>query len=51
MIYAYPLKASDTFTYTTKIKDYRKLTKEDKRVLVNNFKEFYKYCFWWQNLP
>ncbi len=51
MYYKYPLKAGDTFTFTHKIKDYRRLTKKDKKILVNDFKEFYKYCFWWQNLP
>ena len=51
MIFAYPLKASDTITYSKKIKDYRTLTKVNKKVLVNNFREFYKYCFWHQNLP
>ena len=51
MKYAYPLKAQDTLTYTIKIDDYRKLKKSDKKILVNNFREFYKYCFWYQNLP
>ena len=51
MTYSYPLAAVDTFTYTSKINDYRRLTTHDKKVLVNNFKEFYKYCFWYQNLP
>lgn len=51
MKYCHPLKACDTYTYTVKIKDYRKLTLEDKKILVLNFKEFYKYCFWWMNLP
>lgn len=49
--YQFPLKAQDTLTYSTKIKDYRKLTTPDKKILVNDFKEFYKYCFWWMNLP
>lgn len=51
MKYKYPLKASETTTYTTKIRDYRRLTLADKKILVNQFKEFYKYCFWYQNLP
>lgn len=51
MRFKYPLKASETLTYSTKVNDYRRLTKDDKRTLVNNFKEFYKYCFWYQNLP
>lgn len=51
MIYKYPLKASETYTYSHKIKDYRRLSLADKKILVNNFKEFYKYVFWHQNLP
>ena len=49
--YSYPLKAQDTYTYSYKVSDYRLLSKADKKVLVNDFKEFYKYCFWWMNLP
>ncbi len=49
--FAYPLAANDTSTYTHKIKNYRKLTRADKVILVTQFKEFYKYCFWFQNLP
>ena len=49
--YSYPLPASKTKTYSAKISDYSKLNREDKRILVNDFKEFYKYCFWWLNLP
>lgn len=48
---AYPLQAYECKSYSHKIKDYRKLTIEDKRILVNNFKEFYKYAFWFLNLP
>ena len=51
MKYRYPLKASETATYSAKIKDYRRLTLADKKVLVLNFKEFYKYCFWHLKLP
>lgn len=47
----YPLKASETCTYSYQIEDYRRLTLADKKILVNNFREFYKYCFWWLNLP
>ena len=46
MIYTYPLAAKDTFTYSNRIKDYRRLTHDDKKLLVNNFREFYKYIFW-----
>ena len=49
--YSFPLKSSETYTYSYKIKDYRYLTLEDKRILVNNFKEFHKYGFWHLNLP
>lgn len=48
---AYPLKASDTFSYSHKIKDYRRLTTSDKKILLNNPREFYKYVFWNLNLP
>lgn len=51
MIYKYPLAAKDTFTYSHKIKDYRRLTREDKKVLIHNFKEFFKYIFWHLGLP
>ena len=51
MKYCYPLAAKDTKTYTHKIKDYSKLTRADKKVLVKDFKEFFKYVFWYQNLP
>lgn len=47
----YPTKAIETLSYSKKIKNYRKLTLEDKRILVNNFKEFYKYVFWHLGLP
>ena len=48
---AYPLRSHECKSYSTKIKDYRRLTPEDKKILVNNFKEFYKYIFYLQNLP
>lgn len=48
---AYPLQSHETVTYSYRINDYRRLTIEDKKILVNNFKEFYKYCFWWLKLP
>ena len=51
MKYCYPLKHSETNTYSHRIKDYRRLSTDDKRILVNNFKEFYKYIFWNQRLP
>lgn len=51
MKYCYPLQASQTYTYTHKIRDYRYLSTQDKKVLINNVKEFAKYCFWWLNLP
>lgn len=50
-VLAYPLQSHQTYTYSHRIKDYRRLTTEDKRILVNNFKEFYKYCFWCLGLP
>lgn len=51
MIYCFPLEAHKTNTYSNRIKDYRRLSVDDKRILVNNFKEFYKYVFWWLKLP
>ncbi len=51
MMYLYPLASKDTFTYSHRIKDYRRLTTEDKKLLVNNFREFYKYIFWHLGLP
>ena len=51
MKYSYPLAAKDTYTYSHLINDYRRLTPKDKKILVNNFKEYYKYVFWWFNLP
>jgi len=47
----YPLQSHETKTYSYKIKDYRRLGKDDKRVLVNNFQEYYKYVFYYQNHP
>jgi hypothetical protein len=49
--YNYPTSCGETNTYSSRIKDYRKLTREDKRVLVNDVLEFQRYCFWWLNLP
>ena len=51
MKYNYPLQSHETNTYSSKIADYRRLSREDKKVLVNDFKEFYKYVFWFLNLP
>lgn len=51
MKYAYPLNYYETKTYSSKIKDYTKLTTNDKAILLNNFKEYYKYCFWYLKLP
>lgn len=51
MRYFYPLAASETRTYSVRIKDYTRLTKNDKTILVNNIKEFVKYVFWFLNLP
>lgn len=51
MRYFYPLAASETRTYSVRIKDYTRLTKNDKTLLVNNIKEFVKYVFWYLNLP
>lgn len=51
MKYAYPLNYYETKTYSSKIKDYTKLTTNDKAILLNDFKEYYKYCFWWLKLP
>ena len=51
MRYFYPLAASETRTYSVRIKDYTRLTKNEKTILVNNIKEFIKYVFWYLNLP
>jgi hypothetical protein len=48
---AYPLRANECISYSHKIKDYRRINTADKKILVNNFKEFYKYIFYLQNLP
>lgn len=47
----YPTKPTETLSYSKKIANYRKLTLQDKKILVNNFKEFYKYVFWHLGLP
>jgi len=51
MIFKYPLAAKNTFTYSEHIKDYRRLTIEDKKILVNSISEYHKYIFWNLNLP
>lgn len=51
MKFFYPMAASQTKTYSVRIKDYTRLTKDDKTLLVNNIKEFVKYVFWCLNLP
>lgn len=38
-------------TYSSKIKSYAKLTSSEEEILINDFIEFYKYCYWWLNLP
>ena len=47
----FPTKNHRTPTFSDRIKDYRRLTTEDKRILVNDPVEFQRYIFWWQNLP
>lgn len=51
MKYTYPLAFNKTYTYTYLIKDYRRLKLNDKKILVNNFREFYRYIFWHLRLP
>lgn len=51
MKYSFPLDRDSTVTYSHKVKDYRNLTKKEIKLLVNNFVEFYKYCFWMLGLP
>ena len=51
MKYCYPLAAKDTLTYSHRVKDYRKLIESEKKILVNNFREFFKYVFWHLGLP
>jgi hypothetical protein len=38
-------------SYSIKIKNYNKLTKDDKVLLVSNIVEFTKYVYWFQSLP
>lgn len=47
----YPTQSHETLTYSKKIKNYKRLTLDDKRILVNNFREYYKYIFWNLGLP
>ncbi len=49
--YSYPETNATTKTFSNYIKDYRYLSKEDKRILVNHPLEFQRYVFWYQNLP
>lgn len=49
--YSYPLTNKDTNTFSNRIKDYRRLSVEDKKILVNDPLEFQRYIFWHQNLP
>ena len=51
MRFCYPLGAKDTLTYSHRIKNYRRLDNTEKKVLVNDFREFYKYIFWHLGLP
>lgn len=51
MKYSYPLKPHQACTYSHKITNYARLNISDKKILVNNFKEFYKYMYWQLNLP
>lgn len=49
--YSYPITNKDTNTFSNRIEDYRRLSIEDKKILVNDPLEFQRYIFWWQNLP
>lgn len=49
--YSYPVNFYETNTYSNTIKNYRKLTQEDKKLLVSNVLEFQRYIWWYQNLP
>lgn len=49
--YEFPTKNHTTPTYSDRIANYRYLTTEDKRILVNDPVEFQRYIFWYQNLP
>lgn len=48
---SYPLAPSECQSYSEHIKDYRKLTTADKKILTNSLEEFHKYIFYMQNLP
>jgi len=48
--YSYPITNKDTDTFSDKIVNYRRLSKEDKRILVNEPLEFQRYIHWFQNL-
>lgn len=47
----YPLRANQVLSYSHKILNYRKLTREDKKILISDPKEYYKYIFYHLNLP
>lgn len=49
--YFFPTKPHETLSYSKKIKNYKRLTLADKKILVNNFREFYKYVFYFLGLP
>lgn len=49
--YNFPTMPHETDTYSNQIKDYRRLSKADKKILVNDILEFQRYCFWWLGLP
>ncbi|MGB1226461.1 MAG: phage terminase large subunit [Poseidonibacter sp.] len=48
---SFPLPAEECRSYSNRILNYKKLTLSDKKILVNDFKEFYKYIFWNLGLP
>lgn len=49
--YEFPIKNHTTSTYSDRIANYKRLSVEDKRILVNDPIEFQRYIFWWLNLP
>lgn len=49
--YEYPTNNDQTPTYSDRIRNYKRLNIQDKKILVNDAIEFQLYCFWHQNLP
>lgn len=49
--YGFPTTNANTYTYSDQIRDYRYLSIDDKRILVNDSVEFQRYVFWHINLP